>query len=48
MNALRSALFALLFYSGTVVAVLLAIPAAAIGRAPLVSLTHGWARWHRW
>lgn len=43
----RSALFAFLFYSGSVVAVLLALPAALIGRGPLLRLTFGWARWHR-
>jgi 1-acyl-sn-glycerol-3-phosphate acyltransferase len=48
MNAVRSALFALVFYSGTLVAVLLAFPAAAIGQGPLTAVTHGWARYHRW
>jgi 1-acyl-sn-glycerol-3-phosphate acyltransferase len=48
MNALRSALFALVFYSGTIIAVLLAFPAALIGQRPLVAITHGWARYHRW
>ncbi|HEX8214683.1 MAG TPA: lysophospholipid acyltransferase family protein [Allosphingosinicella sp.] len=48
MNAIRSALFALVFYSGTLIAVLLAFPAAAIGQRPLTAVTHGWARYHRW
>lgn len=48
MAALRSLLFVIFFYPGTVIAVLLAAPAAFIGRAPLFALTHGWARYHRW
>ena len=48
MAAIRSALFALFFYPGTVVAVLLAVPAAWLGRRPLVALTHAWAHYHRW
>lgn len=48
MDALRSVLFSLFFYSGTVIVVLLSFPAAAIGRRPLNALIHGWARWHRW
>jgi len=47
MNALRSALFALFFYSGTVVVVLLAFPAAAIGRRAIDPLIHSWAAYHR-
>lgn len=48
MDALRSVLFALVFYPGTVVAVLLAYPAALLGRRALTRVTIGWARWHRW
>ena len=48
MALLRSVLFALFFYPGTLVPVLLAVPAAAIGQRPLEWVTHGWARWHRW
>jgi 1-acyl-sn-glycerol-3-phosphate acyltransferase len=48
MNAIRSLLFALVFYLGTLVAVLLAFPAAMIGQRPLTAVTHGWARYHRW
>jgi 1-acyl-sn-glycerol-3-phosphate acyltransferase len=48
MNAARSTLFALLFYAGSAVAVLAAIPIAVLGRRPLVALVHAWARWHRW
>lgn len=48
MNRLRSAAFALAFALGSVVFVLLAFPAAAIGERPLHAVVHGWARWHRW
>jgi len=48
MNAVRSALFALVFYSGTLIAVLVAFPAAWLGQRPLTAVTHGWARYHRW
>lgn len=48
MNALRSALFALFFYAGTIVAVLLAFAAAPLGRGSLRRVVHGWASWHRW
>jgi 1-acyl-sn-glycerol-3-phosphate acyltransferase len=48
MDVVRSALFALFFYPGSVVAVLLAFPAAAMGQPALTWITHGWARWHRW
>ena len=47
MRAALSALFALAFYLGTAVAVLLAFPAAAIGGGALPAVIHGWARWHR-
>ncbi|HEV2747148.1 MAG TPA: lysophospholipid acyltransferase family protein [Allosphingosinicella sp.] len=47
MNALRSALFALFFYPGTVFFVLLSFPAAAFGRAALIQVTYAWARYHR-
>lgn len=48
MNAFRSILFALAFYPGTLVAVLLAFPAALLGQGPVAAVTHGWARYHRW
>jgi 1-acyl-sn-glycerol-3-phosphate acyltransferase len=47
MSLLRSILFSIFFYLGTIVAVFLALPAAWMGRRPLVAVTHGWARWHR-
>ena len=48
MAALRSLLFALFFYPGSVVAVLSAFPAAAISQGALSWVTHSWAWWHRW
>lgn len=48
MAFLRSCLFALLFYPGSVVAVLLGFPAAMLGRRPIVLVTQIWARYHRW
>jgi 1-acyl-sn-glycerol-3-phosphate acyltransferase len=48
MNLLRSILFAAFFYPGSVIAVLLAFPAAAVGQKALDSVTHGWALYHRW
>ena len=47
MNWLRSALFVLLFYPGSVFYVLAGLAGAAIGRGPLIAVTHGWARYHR-
>lgn len=48
MNLLRSILFAIFFYPGTIGAVLLAFPAALLGQGPISAVTHGWARYHRW
>lgn len=48
MRLLRSTLFALIFYPGTLVAVLLGFPAALIGRRAVAAVVIGWARWHRW
>lgn len=47
MNALRSALFALFFYPGSVGFVLAAYPAALFSREALIRVTLGWARYHR-
>lgn len=47
MAAIRSALFALVFYFGSVFFVLAAIVGAVAGQAPLIAVTHGWARFHR-
>lgn len=48
MHFVRSALFALFFYLGTVVAVSLGAIAALFRRDIVVGVTHGWARFHRW
>jgi 1-acyl-sn-glycerol-3-phosphate acyltransferase len=48
MNALRSLLFALVFYTGTVIAVFAAFPTALLGREAVRRHTRGWARFHRW
>ncbi|HEX8642216.1 MAG TPA: lysophospholipid acyltransferase family protein [Allosphingosinicella sp.] len=47
MAALRSALFALFFYAGTVVAVLFSFPISVLGTKPLRKWVHGWSRYHR-
>lgn len=47
MNLLRSALFNLIFFAGSVLAVLVAIPAALMGQKALWKVARGWARWHR-
>jgi 1-acyl-sn-glycerol-3-phosphate acyltransferase len=48
MNLIRSILFALFFYPGTVVAVLSGLIATLINREALVDATYRWARYHRW
>jgi 1-acyl-sn-glycerol-3-phosphate acyltransferase len=48
MNAVRSALFALVFYPLTVVAVILAIAAIPAGQRILMGVVVGWAQMHRW
>ncbi len=47
MSIVRSGLFALFFYGGTVIFVLAALAAAAFGRRPLFRVVHGWVRYHR-
>ena len=47
MNLVRSVLFALVFYPGTLAWVLLAFVAALFGRDPLTRIVYGWARYHR-
>ncbi len=47
MSLLRSILFALVFYPGTVFYVLAGIVLAAFGRGGLMAATHGWAHYHR-
>jgi 1-acyl-sn-glycerol-3-phosphate acyltransferase len=48
MALVRSALFALVFYGWSLVAVFLAFPIALLGRRALRGWAHGWARYHRW
>ncbi|QEH80618.1 1-acyl-sn-glycerol-3-phosphate acyltransferase [Sphingomonas sp. C8-2] len=48
MTVLRSTLFAILFYAGTVVAVLTAFLIVPFGDAPLRRHALRWARFHRW
>ena len=48
MNLIRSILFALFFYPGTVLAVLAAFPAALIGKDAVWWVTRSWAKYHRW
>src|SRR5687767_10674712 len=48
MAFFRSALFALIFYGWTVIAVLLAFPIGLFGRGPIRAWAHSWARFHRW
>ncbi|HLL59380.1 MAG TPA: lysophospholipid acyltransferase family protein [Allosphingosinicella sp.] len=48
MSFLRSALFSLVFYPGSVIAVLAAFPAALFGSRALTWVTFAWARYHRW
>jgi 1-acyl-sn-glycerol-3-phosphate acyltransferase len=48
MAAIRSGLFAVLFYGGTVLFVLATLTAALFGRRLLFRVVHGWVRFHRW
>ena len=48
MNALRSLLFALVFYPGTLLFVLTAYPVALAGREKVRRHTRRWAAFHRW
>lgn len=48
MRLLRSFLFALFFYSGSVLIVASAYPAALFGSGPLRRVTWIWAVYHRW
>jgi 1-acyl-sn-glycerol-3-phosphate acyltransferase len=48
MNLLRSALFALFFYSWTVIAVLLSFPISLFGTKTVRGWAHVWLRGHRW
>jgi 1-acyl-sn-glycerol-3-phosphate acyltransferase len=48
MDALRSALFALLFYPGTLIYVLTVISVSPIGDAPVQRVVHAWSSFHNW
>src|SRR3954447_5712540 len=47
MAALRSLLFALIFYAGTILAVLLAFPISLFGTRAIRGWCYGWVRFHR-
>ena len=46
-DILRSLLFYLAFYGGTIVFVLLAMASLGLSRARFVAIVHGWSRFHR-
>lgn len=48
MALLRSILFALIFYPGTLLYVLAALAGALLGRGPVRRVARGWAFFHRW
>jgi 1-acyl-sn-glycerol-3-phosphate acyltransferase len=48
MTFLRSLLFALLFYPGTLVYVLAVIAVAPIGDKPVQAVVHAWSAYHHW
>jgi len=48
MNVVRSALYALVFYSWTAIAVFLAYPISLFGERAARGWAHAWARYHRW
>jgi len=48
MQLVRALLFALIFYPGTLLFVLLGIVAGAIGTAPMLRVVYGWAHFHHW
>lgn len=48
MAWLRSILFALFFYVGSVFLVLAALAAVPFGSAAIIAGARRWARWHRW
>lgn len=48
MDALRSALFALLFYPGTLLYVLTVIAVSPIGDKPVQRVVHAWSSFHNW
>ena len=48
MQLLRSLLFSLLFYPGTLLFVLAGIVAGAIGTPTMLKVVYGWAHFHHW
>ena len=48
MTAIRSALFALLFYPGTLFYVLGVILVSPIGSRPVQTVVHAWSAYHHW
>jgi 1-acyl-sn-glycerol-3-phosphate acyltransferase len=48
MDAIRSALFALLFYPGTLFYVLGVILVSPIGSRPVQAVVHAWSAYHHW
>lgn len=48
MAVLRSVLFALLFYAGSVFMVIAAMAAVPFGQSAIISASRRWALWHRW
>jgi 1-acyl-sn-glycerol-3-phosphate acyltransferase len=48
MNLVRSLLFTLLFYPGTLLYVLAVILVSPVGEAPVRRIVHGWAAFHYW
>jgi 1-acyl-sn-glycerol-3-phosphate acyltransferase len=47
MNLLRSILFAIVFYAGSVLWVLAALPVAVVSRPALIAMARWWALFHR-
>ena len=48
MALLRSLLFVLLFYPGTLIYVLTVIAVSPIGDAPVQAVVHAWSKFHHW
>jgi 1-acyl-sn-glycerol-3-phosphate acyltransferase len=48
MNLVRSSLFALVFYVGSVLYVLVCFASMPFGRRPVRAIADGWARFHGW
>ncbi len=48
MNLLRSILFTLVFYVGSIPIVIASGIAALIGERAIIFMANKWARWHRW